>query len=76
MLPAATAPNAIIKGVANIRIFDMMKIGVVMNVFCVITTVIMINTYGRLIFSFGSGLPEWIIENDAKFAHCLNVTTQ
>ena len=74
MLPAATPPNAIVKEAANINVVDMMKIGFIMNVICVFTTVIMINTYGRLIYYFGDELPDWLTENDPAFAQCANQT--
>ncbi len=70
MLPAATAPNAIVKGAADIKISEMMKIGIVMNIICVLTTVIMINSYGRLIFDFDGQLPEWLVLNDQTYANC------
>jgi len=58
MLPVATAPNAIVFGASTMKTGDMMKAGFLMNVVCVITTSIAINTYGSLMFDLGS-FPDW-----------------
>jgi len=58
MLPVATAPNAIVFGASTMKTGDMMKAGFLMNIACVITTSIAINTYGSLMFDLGS-FPAW-----------------
>jgi hypothetical protein len=47
----------------------MMKAGLPLNLICIFTTNIAINTYGSLLFGT-SGFPEWAMEEAAK----LNVT--
>lgn len=69
MLPAATAPNAIVKEAAGISTFDMMRAGLVMNCLCVASTVGAIWAYGGLVFDF-SGLPAWLTDNDVDYAAC------
>jgi hypothetical protein len=51
------------------RTSDMMKAGLPLNLICIFTTNIAINTYGSLLFGT-SGFPEWAMEEAAK----LNVT--
>jgi sodium-dependent dicarboxylate transporter 2/3/5 len=64
MLPVATAPNAIVFGASSMTTGDMMKAGFVMNVICVVTTNIAVNTYGSALFGLGE-LPEWAIASAA-----------
>ena len=70
MLPAATAPNAIIKEASGISTFAMMRIGFVMNVVCVFATVAAVELYGGAMFDFGEELPAWLTENDDAYASC------
>jgi len=58
MLPVATAPNAIVFGASTMRTVDMMKAGFVMNLICILTTWVAMNTYGVAMFSL-STYPEW-----------------
>ncbi len=74
MLPAATAPNAIVKGAADIEVKEMVKIGFVMNLICVLTTVGLINTYGHVIFDLDDTLPDWVTSNE-DFSHCNNTVS-
>ena len=74
MLPAATAPNAIVKAAGNIDVWQMMKVGFVLNLITVAVTVVMTNTYGTLLFEFGQELPEWlVVKNDTGFDICNGV---
>jgi hypothetical protein len=41
---------------------DMMKAGLPLNLICIVTTNIAINTYGSLMFGLGS-LSDWVIES-------------
>ncbi len=78
MLPAATAPNAIVKEAAGIPAGIMMSAGLVMNVICVVTTVLVMVTYGRMVFDLGSELPDWLTSEDVAYAECAanaNLTT-
>ncbi|RUS84146.1 hypothetical protein EGW08_008120, partial [Elysia chlorotica] len=45
MLPVATAPNAIVFATGYIRIKDMVKAGLVLNLLCVLTITVFINTW-------------------------------
>ncbi|XP_068207432.1 solute carrier family 13 member 2-like [Palaemon carinicauda] len=58
MLPVATPPNAIVFDAAQMRTFDMMKAGVVMNIICVIVITIMINVIGIPMFDLHN-MPSW-----------------
>ena len=60
MLPVATAPNAIVFGASSMTTADMMKAGFVMNLICVVTTNIAVNTYGSALFGLGD-IPDWAI---------------
>ncbi|GFT46583.1 hypothetical protein NPIL_487991 [Nephila pilipes] len=58
MLPVATPPNAIVYEAGSMRTMDMLKPGILLNVICVAIEVVMISTYGNLIFNF-SEFPSW-----------------
>ncbi len=58
MLPVATAPNAIVFEAATMTTGYMMKAGLPMNIICILTTNLAINTYGSLIFALDT-FPEW-----------------
>jgi sodium-dependent dicarboxylate transporter 2/3/5 len=62
MLPVATAPNAIVYQASTMTTTDMMKAGLPLNIICIITTNIAINTYGSMMFGLGS-LSDWVIES-------------
>ncbi len=70
MLPAATAPNAIVKETAGIPTFTMMKAGFVMNLVCVATTVVFVMSWGRVVFDFGQELPDWLTSNSTDYENC------
>jgi len=65
MLPVATAPNAIVFGASTMRTADMMKAGFVMNIICIATTWVAMNTYGVAMFSLDSYPPWARIDNGA-----------
>ncbi|XP_076346177.1 Na(+)/citrate cotransporter-like isoform X2 [Tachypleus tridentatus] len=52
MLPVATPPNAIAFESAGMKTIDMVKPGVVMNIICVCVQVLLINTFGMVVFDF------------------------
>ncbi|XP_066962442.1 Na(+)/citrate cotransporter-like isoform X2 [Macrobrachium rosenbergii] len=58
MLPVATPGNAIILKRAGLETREMIRAGFVMNILCVITATIMINTLGRAFFDFET-FPDW-----------------
>lgn len=62
MLPVATAPNAIVYQASSMTTSDMIKAGLPMNIICIITTNLAINTYGSLMFGMGT-LSDWVIES-------------
>ena len=51
------------------RTSDMMKAGLPLNLICIVTTNIAINTYGSALFGLSS-FPDWAVEEADK----LNVT--
>ena len=62
MLPVATAPNAIVYQASSLSTADMMKAGLPLNIICIITTNVAINTYGSYMFGLGS-LSGWVIDS-------------
>ncbi|XP_030328409.1 solute carrier family 13 member 5 isoform X1 [Strigops habroptila] len=58
MLPVATPPNAIVFSYGHIRVWDMVKAGVVMNIIGVFCVSVAINTWGRPMFGLDT-LPTW-----------------
>lgn len=50
MLPVATPGNAIVISASGMATSDMMRIGFVMNIVCILVTIFLINTLGHAIF--------------------------
>lgn len=73
MLPAATPPNAIVFSASNMRVRDMILTGLMLNVICVLQTVLAINTWGVLIFGLWD-FPDWTREFALK--HGSNCTAK
>merc|ERR1712062_160696 len=57
-LPVATAPNAIVFGHSSMKTTDMMKAGFLMNLICVITLAVSINSYAVPLFGLDE-FPDW-----------------
>lgn len=81
MLPIATGANAILCDMGRLRTIDMMKMGFVMNVACVLVQLAAIHTIGPLVFDLYR-FPSWatrdfgiitMVGNDT-FASSLNAT--
>ncbi|KAM9333289.1 Na(+)/citrate cotransporter-like [Pholidichthys leucotaenia] len=58
MLPVATPPNAIVFSSGFLKVSDMAKTGVVMNVVGISCITLAINSWGRVLFSLDS-FPSW-----------------
>ncbi|NXX93389.1 S13A5 protein, partial [Centropus bengalensis] len=58
MLPVATPPNAIVFSYGHIRVLDMVKTGIVMNIIGIFCVTLAINTWGRLLFDLDT-FPAW-----------------
>ncbi|NXD41353.1 S13A5 protein, partial [Copsychus sechellarum] len=58
MLPVATPPNAIVFSYGRIRVLDMVKSGIVMNIIGVLSVTLAINTWGRPMFQLDT-FPAW-----------------
>ncbi|GIX69284.1 hypothetical protein CEXT_205661 [Caerostris extrusa] len=58
MLPVATPPNAIAYEAGQMNTMDMLRPGILMNCMCVAIEILMINTYGNVIFGFDH-FPDW-----------------
>ncbi|TMS37742.1 hypothetical protein L596_004614 [Steinernema carpocapsae] len=58
MLPAGTPPNAIVFGSKMLKVVDMAKAGIVLNLFSLVMTVLFTHTYGYWLFSLGE-YPSW-----------------
>ncbi|XP_059091430.1 Na(+)/citrate cotransporter-like isoform X2 [Tigriopus californicus] len=60
MLPVSTGPNAIAFIPSRITTFEMVKVGFVMNVLCLIVIHVCINTYGTILFDLDE-FPDWAL---------------
>ncbi|NXO39851.1 S13A5 protein, partial [Locustella ochotensis] len=58
MLPVATPPNAIVFSFGRIRVWDMVRSGIVMNIIGVCCVTLAINTWGRSVFELDT-FPAW-----------------
>ncbi|NXE65957.1 S13A5 protein, partial [Calcarius ornatus] len=58
MLPVATPPNAIVFSYGHIRVLDMVKAGLVLNIIAVCCVTLAINTWGRPMFQLDT-FPAW-----------------
>lgn len=62
MLPVATAPNAIIFGSNRIKIMDMCKTGIYLNLIGILVTVILMLTIGQWVFQIDpTVIPDWAV---------------
>eukprot|EP00092_Neocalanus_flemingeri_P006840 GFUD01007385.1.p1 GENE.GFUD01007385.1~~GFUD01007385.1.p1 ORF type:complete len:728 (-),score=94.80 GFUD01007385.1:163-2346(-) len=68
-LPVATAPNAIVFGHSSMKTTDMMKAGFVMNLICVITLSISINSYAVPLFGLNE-FPDWAAAKHPNASLC------
>jgi len=60
MLPVATPPNAIVFGSGEIKMWDMVKAGIIMNLIGIILITIMIYLVGTAVFNIDPGsFPNW-----------------
>lgn len=60
MMPVATPPNAIVFGSGKVRIIDMVKIGVFINILGILAIGLFFYTFGTIVFSIDtSSMPEW-----------------
>ncbi|XP_060612813.2 Na(+)/citrate cotransporter [Anolis sagrei] len=58
MLPVATPPNAIVFSYGHLRVTDMAKTGIVMNIIGVLCITLAINSWGRAMFHLDA-FPTW-----------------
>ncbi|XP_060747179.1 solute carrier family 13 member 5a [Tachysurus vachellii] len=58
MLPVATPPNAIVFSYGYLKVSDMAKTGIVMNIIGILSVTLSINSWGRALFSLDS-FPSW-----------------
>jgi len=62
MLPVATPPNAIIFGTGEVRMQDMIKTGIILNLIGVVLITLFIYVLGTAVFGIQLGrFPEWAI---------------
>ncbi len=60
MLPVATPPNAIVFGTGHLRIVDMVKTGIILNVVAVILATLMMYYWGSFVFDIDVlEFPKW-----------------
>ncbi|MCK4858490.1 MAG: SLC13/DASS family transporter [candidate division Zixibacteria bacterium] len=60
MLPVATPPNAIVFGTGEVRMADMMRVGIIMNLIGVVLITAFIYLLGTAVFSIDPGqMPNW-----------------
>ncbi|XP_053312670.1 Na(+)/citrate cotransporter [Spea bombifrons] len=65
MLPVATPPNAIVFSYGHLRVSDMVKTGIIMNIIGIICTTIAINSWGRPMFHLEI-FPPWANITDGQ----------
>ncbi|KAM9596348.1 Na(+)/citrate cotransporter [Trichechus inunguis] len=58
MLPVATPPNAIAFAYGHLKVSDMVRTGVMMNIIGVLCVFLAVNTWGRVIFDLDR-FPDW-----------------
>ncbi|XP_048776537.1 solute carrier family 13 member 2-like [Ostrea edulis] len=58
MLPVATPPNTIAFSYGYLKVMDMVKIGFILNLLCVVVLTVAINTYGMVFFKLDE-FPDW-----------------
>ncbi|XP_021479112.2 solute carrier family 13 member 5-like [Oncorhynchus mykiss] len=58
MLPVATPPNAIVFSYGYLKVSDMAKTGIVMNILGILCITLAINSWGRAIFNLDT-FPSW-----------------
>lgn len=58
MLPVATPPNAIVFAYGHLKIVDMVKTGLIMNIIGILSVFLSVNTWGRSIFNLDV-FPDW-----------------
>ncbi|KAF7697309.1 solute carrier family 13 member 5a [Silurus meridionalis] len=58
MLPVATPPNAIVFSYGYLKVSDMARTGIVMNIIGILSITLAINSWGRVMFSLDS-FPSW-----------------
>ncbi|MHC4605608.1 MAG: SLC13 family permease [Planctomycetota bacterium] len=61
MLPVATPPNAIIFGTKRLRVLDMVKAGIVLNIFGVVVIAALVFLLARAVLGMDLSLPEWAV---------------
>jgi sodium-dependent dicarboxylate transporter 2/3/5 len=67
MLPVATPPNAIIFGTNRIKIKDMVKTGILLNITGIIIATLVMYFWGTLVFEIDVNVfPEWAAVNSVK----------
>ncbi|MHC5028286.1 MAG: SLC13 family permease, partial [Planctomycetota bacterium] len=60
MMPVATPPNAIIFGSGRIRIAEMARVGLVINLIGIVLVTLVFATLGRAVFDIEAGaMPDW-----------------
>lgn len=70
MLPIATPPNAIVFGTGRLKMFDLIKTGIIIDTFAVIIIVVMTMTWGTIIFDIDPAVfPDWAKEINLKPVH-------
>lgn len=65
MLPVATPPNAVVFSYGTLRISDMAKAGLVMNIACCLIVTVTASTYGYFVFDWNT-FPDWAELNDTE----------
>ncbi|XP_051960862.1 solute carrier family 13 member 5a isoform X1 [Xyrauchen texanus] len=63
MLPVATPPNAIVFSYGYLKVSDMAKTGIVMNIIGILSITLSINSWGKAIFSLDT-FPSWANKTD------------
>ncbi|XP_073903236.1 Na(+)/citrate cotransporter isoform X2 [Castor canadensis] len=65
MLPVATPPNAIVFAYGHLKVSDMMKAGLMVNIIGILCVFLSVNTWGRAIFDLDH-FPDWANSTHSK----------
>lgn len=65
MLPVATPPNAIVFGTSRIKVMEMVKTGILLNITGIIIATLVMYFWGTLVFGIDASVfPEWAVSGE------------
>jgi sodium-dependent dicarboxylate transporter 2/3/5 len=65
MFPVATPPNAIVFGTGKLKMIDMVKAGIIINIIGILFIVLLMQTWGNHVFNITpDDIPSWVLEKE------------